>query len=160
MEELLEVMQDQRNLTWVTQEDVDKLLAEQERKRFELVDGNIRATYGHSFRKPILYKSIEPPARLFIGLPRPAANDARVSGLGPTGRQYVHLSANSEEALKLGHIHDPGAILVTVRADDAAANGIQFHEPAEGLFLVARIPAEYLEIEVRYGRGGRKKKRR
>ena len=160
-DELMEVIEEQRNLTWVTRDDIQQLLDAQDRKRFELTDDNrIRATYGHSFRKPIRYKSITPPELLYIGMSQGQATEARTAGIKPTGRQYVHLSADKDAALELAKLHDPNSTLVTVQAKSASENGIQFHEPAEGLYLTARVPAEYVVVEVKYGRSGKRSRSR
>ena len=160
LDELMRVMHEQRNLGWVEHKHIDALLSGQERTRFEVRDGNIRATYGHSFNRPVRYEPIDPPEHLFLGVPRGKVADLRTSGVKPSGRQYVHLSANKDDALQIAKQQDPEATLVTVLAQEAARSGIPFHLPAEGIYLAARVPPEFLEVEVHYGRALKKSKRR
>ena len=160
LERLLAIMKDQRGLAWVERKHVDTLLEGQERMRFELRDGSIRATYGHSFRKPIHYVPIEPPEHLFIGVPRGKMSDVRTGGLQPTGRQYVHLSADKDEAMTVGKQHDPSPVVITVNALEAHRAGIQFHKPIDGIYLAARIPADHVQLEIQYGRKIKKGSRR
>jgi putative RNA 2'-phosphotransferase len=157
---LLDVIRDQRSLGWVTRDHLEQLVEEQNRTRFEIDEDAIRATYGHSFRRPIQYPAVDPPEHLFVGLTRNRASEARTAGLKPFDRQYVHLSITEDEALKIARQHDPHASSITVKANEAARNGIQFHHPTEGIYLAARIPAEYLEVEVQFGRAPKKGRRR
>lgn len=52
---------------YIDKEIIEKIIAESEKKRFELVDGKIRATYGHSVASKIEFKESAPPDNLFHG---------------------------------------------------------------------------------------------
>jgi putative RNA 2'-phosphotransferase len=160
LDHLMEVIGEQRNLESTTEEDVRLLAQAQGRARFEIRDRRIRATYGHSFRRLIQYPVVHPPEHLYVGLPRTQLAEIRATGLRPVGRQFVHLSENRDEALEIAQNQDADGTVVTVLAQKAAAQGIPFHHPAEGLFLSPALSADYLDIEISYGRTGRKGKRR
>jgi putative RNA 2'-phosphotransferase len=161
IDDILDLMAErQRSLDWVEPEHIETLAQNQGRQRFEVRDDRVRATYGHSFSRPIFYPAVEPPDQLFVAMPPARVAEARQKGLRPQGRQYVHLSKVREEALEIGRHHDPNASAVTVRAHDAHEQGIKFHRPTEGIFLVAQVPPEFLDIEIEYGRPPRKSRRR
>ena len=161
IDDLLDLMAErQRSLDWVEPEHIETLARNQGRQRFEIRDDRVRATYGHSFSRPIFYPAVEPPEELYMAMPRARMAEVRQKGLRPQGRQYVHLSRDREEALEIGRHHDPNASAITVRARAAHDHGIKFHRPTEGIFLVAQIPPEYLDVEVAYGRPPRKTRRR
>ncbi len=161
IDDLLDLMAErQRSLDWVEPEHIEALARNQGRQRFEVRDDRVRATYGHSFSRPIFYPAVEPPDQLFVAMPRARVAEVRQKGLRPQGRQYVHLSKEREEALEIGRHHDPNASAVTVRAHDAHAHGVKFHRPTEGIFLVAQVPPEFLDVEIEYGRPPRKTRRR
>ena len=159
LEELLEVIHEQESLEDITEEDIRQVSEGHVRTRFEIVDGNIRATYGHSLRKPVLYDRVDPPEFLYIAMASNQMEFARANGLKPTDRQYVHLSQEKEEAEEVGKRGRDPFKIVTVRSKDASENGISFHNPTNGLFLSLSVPAEYLDLAVNYGRSSRRVKR-
>lgn len=160
LDPLLEVIRAQSGLDGVTREDLETLTRDGDRKRYELRGGSIRATYGHSFRRPIHYPVVEPPEYLFVGVASTQVQDVRVHGLRPEGRQYIHLSETEDEAREVGGRHSGDATVVTVLALDASQNGVPFHHPTQGLYLTLQIPARYLDLQVQYGRSPRKGRRR
>jgi putative RNA 2'-phosphotransferase len=161
VDDLLDLMAErQRSLDWVEPEHIETLARNQGRQRFEVRGDRVRATYGHSFSRPIFYPAVEPPDELFVAMPPARLTEARQKGLHPQGRQYVHLSKDREEALEIGRHHDPNATVVTVRARAAHDQGVRFHRPTEAIFLVSQLAPEFLDIEIAYGRPPRKFRRR
>ncbi len=160
IDDLLDVIDERReSLSWVEPEHIEELSNAEGRRRFEVRGDGVRATYGHSFHRPISYPRAEPPDQLFIGIPKAQLPALRASGLTPKDRQYVHLSENRDEAEEIGQHHDENAVVITIRAREAHDAGILFHRPADGLFLATRIPAQYLDIGTEFGRRGRKVRR-
>jgi len=160
LDELLEVIREQDGLEWVDRGVLERVGGNHVRKRFEIREDRARATYGHSFHKPVRYPVIEPPEELYVGMPRNQSGMARSTGLQPDGRQYVHLTDDREEAVQVGQRRGQEADVIVVRAREAAAAGIRFHKATEGLFLSGPIPATYLETAVRFGRTQRRIKHR
>jgi putative RNA 2'-phosphotransferase len=146
----------------VEHEHIEELADAPGRRRFEVRDDMVRATYGHSFKRPIRYAMADPPENLYIGVLQSRLAELKTTGLTPTNRQYVHLSESSEEAVEIARHQGDDAIALTVRAADAARNGVLFHHPTDGIYLVTKLPPEYLDIEVemQFGRRGRKGRRR
>ena len=146
LEDFLDLIHEQDGLEWVTAADIEELGGTHIRKRFEIRDGGVRATYGHSFRKPVRYPDIDPPEHLYAGLGRTQAMAARTEGLRPLGRQYVHLTDDRKEAEEIGERQGPGSAVITVLAKQAAEAGIRFHKPTDGIFLAHDVPAAHLEV--------------
>ncbi|MHC4780459.1 MAG: RNA 2'-phosphotransferase [Planctomycetota bacterium] len=159
VDDLLAVVVEQ-GMDWVDREGLEAVCGTHIRKRFEIKGERIRATYGHSFQTPIRYEVVDPPDQLFAGMPKVKTVAVRENGLEPDGRQYVHLTDDRDEAMEVGKRQGDDPDVVVVRAREAAAGGIAFHKPTDGLYLSGSIPPEYLEIASRFGRRGRKGKRR
>ncbi|HSR42913.1 MAG TPA: RNA 2'-phosphotransferase, partial [Longimicrobiales bacterium] len=85
-----------------------------------------------------------PPARLFHGTARRRLASIRKSGLEPRGRRFVHLSEDRSSAREVGRRHGEPVVLL-IRASSMAGQGHRFYRPASGVWLVARVPAAYLE---------------
>jgi putative RNA 2'-phosphotransferase len=58
----------------VTEEEVRRVVEESDKQRFELKEGKVRATYGHSFPVDLGLEAAEPPAKLYIGAARRATS--------------------------------------------------------------------------------------
>lgn len=61
-------------------------------------------------------------------------------------RQYVHLSTNQEMARLVGSRKGPKVAILTVRAREAAANGIAFYEGNDQVWLADQVPASWIEF--------------
>jgi putative RNA 2'-phosphotransferase len=160
IDDLLDLIAErQRSLDWVDAVHIESLVGTEGRRRFEIRGDAVRATYGHSFERPIRYETAVPPDRLYIASARTKVPEVRGRGLLPVGRQYVHLSADPDEAMEIGRHHDASPSLVTVLAREAHAGGVSFHHPAQGIYLAASIPPAFIDVEVAYGRSPRKSRR-
>jgi putative RNA 2'-phosphotransferase len=116
------------------------------KKRFEVVDGRIRALYGHSKVTPIEYLTVEPPTILYHGTNSQALKSIRRQGLQPMKRQYVHLSTTNERAIKVGGRRTEQVILLKIRASDARCSGILFYNPEPEHFLAKTIPPNFIDF--------------
>ncbi len=127
-------------------EDVEALVYRADKKRFEIVDGRIRARYGHSISMELGTDPVEPPEHLYKGSGASEVEDILKSGLKPVDRQYVHLSFEAAVALRLAeHRREPGAV-IRVEARRAATDGIQFFDCGPTI-LAREIPSEFLSVD-------------
>ena len=129
----------------VTEEQIAEVVSGSEKKRFELVDGKVRATYGHSFPVDLGGEAAAPPEQLFYGSARDLARSLLRSGLKPRDRQYVHLSLTAEEAEAVARRHDPTPAIIVVDAQAAHEEGVVFYKSGP-LFLVENVPAKFLSL--------------
>jgi putative RNA 2'-phosphotransferase len=160
VDDLLDVIDErQPSLDWVEFEHIEALTKTEGRKRFEVRGDQVRATYGHSFKRPIHYQPIEPPENLYVGLSKTRVPEVRMRGLLPLGRQYVHLSEDYNEALEVGRHQGDDATVITVHSGEAHHAGIPFYKPTNGIYLASRIAPEFMDLEIAYGRRARKSRR-
>lgn len=129
----------------VREEELLEVIEGSDKKRFELWEGKVRATYGHSFPVDFENEVVEPPQRLYHGTVRDMARTILHAGLRPRGRQYVHLSSSIEEALSVGKRRDILPAVLIVRSQAAHADGIHFYHTGP-LFLAREIPPEFLSL--------------
>jgi putative RNA 2'-phosphotransferase len=129
----------------VTEEQIEAVVNASGKKRFELADGKVRATYGHSFPVDLGGEAAPLPAQLFHGSARDLAHSLLRSGLKPRDRQYVHLSVTAEEAEAVARRHDPAPAIIVVDAQAAHDEGVVFYKSGP-LFLVESVPAKFLSI--------------
>lgn len=129
----------------VTEDDVYQLVEQQQKRRFEIQGDQIRAVYGHTLPVEIQYPQVEPPDDLYHGTSPRALERIRVEGLLPVERQYVHLSATVDAAREVGLRHSDHPIVLRIRAREAHQAGIVFHQADELIYLVKRVPKQFIE---------------
>ena len=66
------------------------------------------------------------------------------TGLEKRGRQHVHLSFDTETAVKVGQRHGKPVVL-NVLSGKMYQQGHQFYLSANGVWLTDEVPAEFLE---------------
>ncbi len=122
--------------------DVLELLDSPDQHRFEIVEGKIRALYGHSFFVEMDGEPLVAPEVLYMGT---TATDARRfgrDGIVPNDRFYVHLSQSREVAAERSREPD-GPVVIEVMARAAAEAGIVFYARGE-VVLTRQIPVEFV----------------
>ena len=130
----------------VTEEQIRAVVMDSDKKRFELENDKVRATYGHSFPVDLGPQAIEPPEKLYYGTARDLAQSMLRNGLKPRDRQYVHLSISAEEAESVARRHDPAPAIIVVQAGTAHGEGVRFYRSGP-LFLTASVPAKFLSLK-------------
>ncbi|MDK2384380.1 MAG: RNA 2'-phosphotransferase [Candidatus Korarchaeota archaeon] len=128
------------------EEVLDVIMSDEE--RFEVVDGMVRARYGHSFT--VTYDRSLPldevPDILYHGTTLSSLGSILREGLKPMGRGYVHLSLTKERALKVAKRRKGPHVILRIRARDLARY-VPLYRPSRLTFLVKRVPPEYIEVE-------------
>ena len=129
-----------------TEQAVRAVVTESEKKRFELRDDKVRATYGHSFPVDLGLEPVEPPPELYFGTARDLAQSILHKGLKPRDRQFVHLSASLEEAEAVGKRRDPVPAIVVVDTRAARQADVAFYRSGP-LFLAENVPPQFLSLK-------------
>lgn len=132
----------------ITRDELAAIVASSDKQRFALsADGaRIRANQGHSVEVDLQLPPAHPPALLFHGTVEPALASIRAEGLVRGKRHDVHLSRDIETAIKVGARRGKPVIL-TIRAGDMAAAGHVFRCSANGVWLVERVPPEFIVFQ-------------
>lgn len=141
--ELLQIVKER--FPEITEAELVDVIESSDKRRFELREDKVRATYGHSFPVDLGSESVEPPPRLYHGTARDLAETILRQGLKPRGRQYVHLSPSIDEAVAVGKRRDPSPTVLIVDSQAAHASGIPFYSSGP-LFLCQEVPAEFLSL--------------
>src|SRR6185312_3176101 len=81
---------------------IEKMIESSIKKRHEILNGKIRALYGHSVENKIVKNAAEPPEYLFHGTVQSRLGSIMEKGLLPMNRQYVHLSSDEKTAEIVG----------------------------------------------------------
>lgn len=145
VEDLLAALaRERREWDGLTETDLAELIAQAEKKRYEIRAGKIRAYYGHSLPGKLAKTPAEPPETLYHGTTVEALDAIRQSGLKPMRRQYVHLSADDETANLVARRKRGQVVILSIRAGDAHRGGVKFYLGNEMVWLADVIPTEYI----------------
>lgn len=125
--------------------DIEKMILTSEKKRHEILDGRIRALYGHSVEQKIIKEPVMPPDILFHGTPHKFVESILKKGLLAQCRQYVHLSEDIETANMAGKRRDSNPVIFKVDAKSAYVKGILFYKGNENIWLSDSIPAIFIK---------------
>ncbi|WP_438447103.1 RNA 2'-phosphotransferase [Gorillibacterium sp. sgz5001074] len=135
---LLEVIQAQSQWKWVKQEDIEQVVQNSDKQRFEIEADRIRARYGHSHNK-VQYAPGEPPAVLYHGTNKKALSSILKDGISPMNRQYVHLSEGTHFAALAGSRRGE---LVILKVDTVNAQQLRvtFYYAGNEVWLADSVP--------------------
>ncbi|MHB9860346.1 RNA 2'-phosphotransferase [Streptomyces sp. YIM S03343] len=129
----------------VTREELDHVVAVNDKRRFAVEGDRIRASQGHSVEVDLGLPPATPPANLYHGTVARHLDGIRAEGLRPMNRHDVHLSPDRETATRVGARRGRPVVL----AVDAAAmhrDGHVFQVSANGVWLTKTVPAHYLRF--------------
>ncbi|WP_369637443.1 RNA 2'-phosphotransferase [Nocardia sp. JMUB6875] len=129
----------------LTRPELDEVVARNNKRRFEFdaTGTRIRASQGHSVVVDLEYRASTPPDLLYHGTVGVALPGIYAEGLKPMRRHDVHLSADTETAVKVGSRRGKPVVL-TVDAAAMHRDGHVFRVSTNGVWLVAAVPPEYL----------------
>jgi putative RNA 2'-phosphotransferase len=130
----------------LTVELLHEVVRTSDKQRFAISeDGTrIRANQGHSVPVELGLVPHVPPEQLYHGTATRFLDSIRRQGLLRGDRHHVHLSADTETAIKVGTRHGQPAVLI-VHAGDMHRAGHVFFRSDNGVWLVAHVPPAFLE---------------
>lgn len=129
----------------VTRDELERVVAANDKRRYAIEGERIRASQGHSVEVDLDLPPVEPPPVLYHGTVGRSLAPIRATGLRAMSRQYVHLSADRDTAVKVGSRRGR-AVVLTVDAAAMHRDGHEFRISANGVWLAAHVPADYLRF--------------
>lgn len=104
----------------------------------------IRANQGHSIPVDVELPEVEPPEYLYHGTGQKYVESIDKSGLLPKSRLYVHLSGDTETAVKVGSRHGK-SVVYRIKSGQMQRDGYVFYRSVNGVWLIKAVPVKYLE---------------
>ncbi|MFF1693664.1 RNA 2'-phosphotransferase [Streptomyces sp. NPDC058257] len=128
-----------------TRAELEHVVAVNDKQRFAVEDGRIRASQGHSVDVDLNLPPATPPAYLFHGTVARSTAAIRAEGLRPMNRHAVHLSPDRETATRVGARRGRPVVL-SVDAGAMHRDGHVFQVSANGVWLTGAVPPGYLRF--------------
>lgn len=129
----------------ITRDELDHVVATNDKRRFTVDGDRIRANQGHTVAVDLGLPPAEPPAYLYHGTVARALDAIRAEGLRPMDRHHVHLSPDRETATRVGARRGRPVVL-SVDAGAMHGAGHVFHVSANGVWLTDAVPPEFLRM--------------
>lgn len=124
-----------------TLQDLERIVAEDNKQRYSFKDDMIRANQGHSINVNLGLKEKIPNDILFHGTALKIKDKIYEEGIKKQSRQYVHLSSDVDTAVKVAVRHGEPVVL-TIKAKAMYNNGYKFYLSANGVWLTDYVPPE------------------
>lgn len=125
--------------------DIERVVKNCPKGRFEIKGEKIRARYGHSIDVQLDTRPSEPPEYLYHGTSPAMKNTILGEGLKPMKRRYLHLSKSKEEAFQVGGRKSRSPMVFTIKAREAFQKGIKFYDIGS-VVLSEFVPSEFIEL--------------
>lgn len=129
----------------ITPAELHQAVTTNDKQRFTLEDGRIRANQGHSVEVHLNLPVVEPPPVLYHGTVARNVDAIRVEGLRRMNRHHVHLSPDRETAVRVGSRRGTPVVLA-VDAGAMHAAGHVFMVSVNGVWLTEHVPLEFLRF--------------
>lgn len=131
----------------ISRTELEAVVAQNDKKRFsfDATGTLIRANQGHSVKVDLQLEPAVPPDVLYHGTGHGAVESILHAGLNKMSRHHVHLSRDIETAKTVGKRHG-NPVVFSVNAALMHETGYTFYCSDNGVWLVDRVPPEYLAI--------------
>ncbi|MFJ4513396.1 RNA 2'-phosphotransferase [Streptomyces sp. NPDC088817] len=128
-----------------TREELDHVVATNDKRRFAIEGSRIRASQGHTIDVDLGLPAATPPPYLYHGTVAARLEAIRSEGLRSMDRHDVHLSPDRETATRVGARRGRPVVLA-VDASAMHRDGHVFHVSANGVWLTQTVPPRYLRF--------------
>lgn len=125
-------------------EDLEEIVRTDDKQRYSFNEDKtlIRANQGHSIPVDVELEETEPPKYLYHGTGEKYVSSIENQGLIPKSRLYVHLSADTATADKVGSRHGK-TVLYRIKAEKMFHDGYKFYLSVNGVWLTKEVPTQY-----------------
>ena len=129
----------------LTMNDLEHIVDTDEKRRYSFNDDKtlIRANQGHSIPVDLELEPVQPPEYLYHGTVGQFLASIQKEGLLPRSRQYVHLSADLETAVKVGKRRGKPVVL-QIASGKMHQDGHVFYISENGVWLTDAVPPQYI----------------
>ncbi len=124
---------------------LNEIVEHSERKRFEIVGGKIRASYGHTIDVRMHLEEDTQVERLYHGTTLETAEDVLETGLRPMKRLWVHLSSTEDVAVQVGKRRTSSPVVLVVDCVVARRQGVKFYRVSDEVYLCRFVPARCIQ---------------
>ena len=129
---------------WVRKRHLIAIALTDEKGRYEVKEGKIRARYAHTIDVDLSDLPKAELDTLYYPVTKEEVDIVMEQGIFPTDRKKVHLSATFEKAMEAGKVRDDSPIILKIDAKRAMEDGVDIRKATEDVYLADKIDAKYI----------------
>ena len=129
---------------WLRIHHVKAVVKTDERGRYQIDGGMIRATYGHSINVILDDLPIAEIDKFYYPVSEEEADIILERGLHPIDRKKVHLSGSIEKAIEAGRVRSDEPQILLIDGKKAKSDGIKIYKAGKDVYITEGINPEYL----------------
>ena len=131
---------------WIRKRHVVALALTDEKGRYQLQEGKIRATYAHTIEVDLSDLPEADVDILYYPVTEEELEIVLEQGLLPTDRNKVHLSGSIEKAREAGKIRVENPVILKIDAKKAMEDGIVIKKAGKEVYIADEIDAKYISV--------------
>lgn len=136
-----------RQYGWITPYHVEALAFTDPKKRYQLKNGEIRASYGHTI--PVELDDLpteDIPKKLYYQTTNEEFEFIKETGISPSDKTWIHLSLTYRQAYVAGLYHVDQPSIVEIDVDALSKSGYPVYQATDDVFVVKEIPPDFISL--------------
>jgi len=129
----------------ITLEELQETVRLDDKQRFSIKLGFIKANQGHSISVDLELTPMQPPVVLYHGTATRFLDSILSNGLSKQKRTHVHLTKNIEVAKSVGSRYGEPVMLI-VDSYSMYGDGYDFYLSENNVWLTDNVPKEYIKV--------------
>lgn len=129
---------------WANQWLIMAIVSSDQKNRYEIKEGKIRARYGHSVSVKLSDYPDSKEDVLFYGTGEEEAQRIMEIGIKPVNQTFVHLSTTIEKSETVARFRTDTPVILEIDAKKARNDGIKLIKANDYIVLTEEIPPEYI----------------
>jgi putative RNA 2'-phosphotransferase len=129
---------------WLRSNHIKAVVDTDERGRYQIDGGMIRATYGHSINVNLNDLPIAEINELYYPVTEEEADIIIERGLHPIDRSKVHLSGSIKKAIEAGKVRTAEPQILVIDGKKAKKDGLKIYKAGKEVYVTDGINPEYL----------------
>jgi putative RNA 2'-phosphotransferase len=129
---------------WLRVHHVEAIVYTDEKGRYQIDGGMIRATYGHTIDVHLDDLPIAELNDFYYPVTEEELDIILEGGLHPTDRRNVHLSGSIEKALEAGRVRTENPIILRIDGKAAGKDGVMIYHAGKDVYITDEIEAKYI----------------
>lgn len=122
------------------------IVAMDNKGRYEVNSGEIRAVYGHSINVDLEDNNEHIPEKLYHGTSESALSDIMSEGLKPISRQSVHLTDDMNEARNVGSRHSDTVVLLEIDTKSLISDGANITKRGKSVYTTSHVDPQFIKV--------------
>jgi putative RNA 2'-phosphotransferase len=129
---------------WLRVHHIEAIVITDQRGRYQIDGGMMRATYGHSIDVILDDLPLAENDKFYYPVTEEEADMIIERGLHPVDRKNVHLSGSIEKAIEAGKVRTDEPLILCIDGVKARENNIKIYQAGKDVYITDSIDAKFI----------------